>query len=246
MNNNVGFIDLEDIDSDFRTAENDVYKQNDIYHSFGYNGSTRAGAIRELKAMKPEIIKLSRLQRIYENRLRGSALETLSSLNRVKIDDHFLFSETSPNLVMSCRTSHVDALVMVPKDIGLDAILPCHDPGPGFTLDLRLNERRKRFKFKYSCLGFDPTGVTMFLGHCQGEDVFLSLSNILPTNAGPVARPKRLGDTTMPQTMYNIVLMFIAWSLHKAGIQDVQVNNNQAYPNGIEASDTVATATNLL
>jgi hypothetical protein len=49
---------------------------------------------------------------------------------------------------------------------------------------------------------------------------------------------------TMLPALYNITQMFIAWSLQRASVQDVQLYD-QVYPKDIELADSVRHASNL-
>jgi hypothetical protein len=147
------------------SSEDDVYSQNDIINTFIFPLDSRANSVAAIKAMNPKPIKLSRLRQTYTRNEKDAALKLIDSdMYKVDIDKHFLIDHASPDIIMSCQTSHIDALVMVPKYIGLDALLPLHNPDQGFQLELRFGQQIKQLKFKHAQLGFDPTGATMFLG----------------------------------------------------------------------------------
>ena len=89
----------------------------------------REFALATMDQILPTPISLSSLKNMYEEphrtRLpRARATRLLSTPQRVFVDPHFTVPTMSPELQFSSTRAHVDALLMIPNTIGLDALLP--------------------------------------------------------------------------------------------------------------------------
>ena len=209
-------------------------------------------AIATMNQVMPTPVTLSQLKNLYERPHAGRipiarAVRTLSTPQRVNIDNNFMVPATSPDLGYSSTLSHVDALIMVPNTIGLDALLPVFPPDQGYALQLQLGQRTKPFRGKSPRLGFNPKQSLLYVGRCRRDDVWVAFADTLPEEAPLNTQPirGRLKDTVMPRAIHNMLLLFFAYSLSIASVGDICIHGND-YPADIENDDCIQQHTNLM
>ncbi|KAI0682677.1 hypothetical protein BC835DRAFT_1424143 [Cytidiella melzeri] len=230
------FPDLGDIVEPFLT--DDTYSQDDVLCGLTQEPGARENHVAALKAQRMSSIKLSQLERWYTTQAANKAMHSMHSLQQVQIDDQYMFPHDEPSLRFQANDSYLDALVLVPNTFGLDALLPRLPPDAGFALELDLLRRAKSFRYKHGRLGFAPKDSMLYLGRCRQEEIWLVWTSVLPVNVigQPDRTTPRKVDTTLPHDLYIITLMFLALTMHEAGIQDIAVNGAR-YPEDLQSID---------
>lgn len=171
---------------------------------------------------KVKRVSLGQLKAIYDSGCADAAVDLLQYRVEVTGDDpEFFIPASSPDIAWLDKGSSVGLTVIVPRNIGLDALLPRRPPtSPGFLLSLSLSERDRLLRVENAMLGFDPTHATLWIGRCRNQDVWLSMvpngiisGDIPPCPIGTGAR----GSTAMSKRVYQIVVYFLAHALAVAG-----------------------------
>ncbi|KAI0341002.1 hypothetical protein BDW22DRAFT_1346333 [Trametopsis cervina] len=200
---------------------------------------------------QPRSTYLSEYENMYENQWSETAMKTLSTYTRVKFNRKHTADSNSPDLIWASKVSYIDALVLCPSEMGLKAIIPHPNPGPGYTLQLDFSHRGSSFNAKYSELGFNPTGSMMRIGYCSNEQVWLALrprsQDDKPVHSTRKPKTtKKYKDTRMSTSIQHMMIMFIAYIMHEAAIVDVFVAEGCEYPPDIKNFDSVKESCNLL
>lgn len=246
------FWDLADVDPGLAIA--DGMDQSEVDTGIPQATYDREMAIATMKGIVPNPLDLSHYRRLYNNRSVSErynisiALRTMGTPQRVRINRGYVIPSNSSNLAYSAVASHIDALMVVPKDIGLDAVLPITRPCQGYIFKLNFSQRTRIFKGRSPKFGFDPTESLLWIGRCRRDEVWVALADTLPGDAPEDTQPfyGSLKDAVMPVETYNMLLMFLAYSLSESGISDITVSARNRYPDKIEETGTVRRATNLL
>lgn len=205
-----------------------------------------------MRTMNPTRVTLSTLQQTYETGTparipRSSAIRLLEKPQQVTIDQRYTRRYNDPSLAFSSIKSHVDALMIVPSDIGLDAVLPVERPSQSFNLQLCLHNPSRPFTAKNGYFGFETTRSLMWIGKYPCDALWCGLAHEIP-GAAPLhtqpvrGRPK---DATADNDVIFMIFMFFAYSLSVAGVADIHISGDR-YPLDISTIQGVKNNTNIM
>lgn len=243
-------MDIADIDPVF--ASDSPLSQQEVNLGISQGDLDRQFALQTMNKMKPERVTLGSLEVLYRGQHEGrvartAAVRKLQTAQKITVDDQYQYRNNDPDMMYTSSTSHVDALLIVPNNIGLGALLPVDRPDQSFSIQLCLTRLFRPFPAKDSCLGFDHTKALMCIGKFTRDQLWCGLAGEAPENVQLETAPTRgrLKDAIVNSTVAHILLMFFAYSLDVAGIADIHVPGER-YPRNIDELDAVKDNTNLL
>jgi hypothetical protein len=165
-------------------------------------------------------VRLSQLRDICMNDNVQAAFAVLKKRARVTIDDDMKIPPTSADLLAWTANQHMlDYMLVVSADIGVWAAMPSIASSPTHTLYIDLSKPYQEFRgFKYGRLGFDPKGRMLYIGRSANEEHWLALAprtfvGRTPEEDSPPGECS--GRTTLSETHYRILVMFLAEVLSK-------------------------------
>lgn len=225
------------------------HSQDRVLDSIHRLAHIRNDAEEYFNRTQPTVVRLSDYRTMYDGSKVRSALSSLSQYRHVKLDRNHSVSSDSDSLIWGTDLSYVDQLVLVPRDIGFDVLIPRQDPGPNYTFFLDFAHRGRQFKTKHAQLGFDPTHAMMHIGYCGDEQIWLGLrSNTLDDDQDERVRnaAARAKDTLMPVDLQHMLIMCIANMLARVPIHNIYVRGGQSYPHRIDRFKTLKDVSNLM
>lgn len=243
-------VDLADVAAPLQSEA--PLKQGEV--SIGVSQATldRDFALETMRKIPTHRITLARLERLYEARRPGrlaqsEAIRIMQKPQKVTIDQEYLRRPSDPDLSYFSITSHIDALMIVPSNIGLAAILPARRPNQSFSLQLSLTRLSRPFTAKDGYFGFDPHKALMWVGRYACDAVWVALADNVPEDAPPDTQPYRgrVKEAIVDRPVAHMILMFFAYSLSVAAVADIHISGVR-YPRNVETIDCVKNNTNLL
>jgi hypothetical protein len=192
-------------------------------------------------------VTLSRLEAIYKNGRKEQSMRMLLNRNKICITDGDTISHNNPFLFWGIHKHYLDFLLVVPKNMGLDAVIPNRIADHNFGFQMTLKHPNRAWLAKNGKLGFAPKGRMLYVGTASGQQVWLAMA---PLEFFGEACPLRLyqGDkeTTrdvMPTGRYRRCVIMLASMLQAISFTNIQLNEN--YPGRID-SKLWTVSTNIL
>ena len=194
----------------------DSVDPQDLYHSICDLPNSEIGQDR-YEQLPKEMVKLSSLKALYDNKRVNTALARLHRRSTLVIDKEYTVSMNDPGYAFSCRKSYLDFILVVGKDVGIDMFIPNVLVDHSFAIDLNLKLQIKPFTAKLGTLGFDPSSAMLCLGETPVANLFVGMApNGFFSQAEPPFRlDEGYGDTRMSRTHYHILVIFMATILSK-------------------------------
>lgn len=195
-------------------------------------------------------VKLSHLKKYYEHRNEHAAVDLLKKRAHLEIDSKFMISPHSANLVWQTKNHFLDFLLVVSRDIGLDACIPTRAVDHQWTCTWNLHQSYREFNAKYGKLGFDPTGRMLCAGRVGPEFIWFAFCPREVIEGEEVfddvhcPQPLKAGDTRLLPLHYRMFMMFLADVLAAMPFRHIHVQ----HPWGDIDEDgwTIGERTNLL
>jgi hypothetical protein len=238
-------VDLEDVDIPFVSDDNDAYSQDEILAHLYHGFTSRKDALEFLKDQIQRPVALSSYEKMYKSKMNEEAMRSLHKYQYLEIDQDMMYDPHDPDLLYRSPCSYIDALIMSPNYMGLDAVLPRAIPDAGYRFNMTFSQQHRQFKSKYARLGFDPVNSMLYMGRCREEEVWLALGYDLGSTQ-PSKSPQRNIDTTMPDLLYFPMLAFLAYALHDAGLLGVTITDRLLIPSSMVSRADIYAYTNLL
>ncbi len=239
-------LDLEDFPLPF-AIENPM-QQEDILDRLFSADAAKVKARQDFFSQSPSKIKLSKLRELYDSDAITRPFSLLRKRHEIIVDPDYVLDPLDPELTWLPFSAYLDFLLVVPRDIGLTAIIPNGDHGVAFGYAFNHDVRRptRRWRSKHARLGFNPSARMLWIGTCMDEDVWLAAapSDILSGDHDEDEDDPKIGDTCLSRPHYHMWLLFLAAMLNAEGILGVYVRDR--YPNDIHLSTSVTRNTNIL
>lgn len=197
-------------------------------------------------------IRLSKLKDIYERGDIHRQLKLLTERHSVIVDDDKLIPGTSTDVAWCTNVGALDFLLCVPREAGLEAILPNTnvDMSTFWTIPTSDRSRHRKFKAKHARLGFSAERSMLHLGHAKEQEVWLAYApnaffddtaNFEYKSAGYDS-----GDTRMSAQLYCRTILFLAYTMNKYQISDVTLKPSDEWPENISTLEKVHDLTNFM
>ncbi|KAI0056697.1 hypothetical protein BV25DRAFT_1842115 [Artomyces pyxidatus] len=175
---------------------------------------------------------LAKMRALYTNKQAQNAINILGDRVRLLSDDpEFVCPRDSPDVSWSPKGNYLDLAVIVPRGLGLSAILPrAEDNYMRFDFDLCMLGRGHHWRMKKAMLGFDPQGSMLWIGQCSGQDVWLAMvpNAIINREMDPVCiGAGSKGDPGVSTAAYQVIVYFFAHVLASMHYRDI---DTEAYP----------------
>ena len=199
------------------------------------NGNVRQ---RDFEVLPKISYRLDHFRTMYAIDNRIAAEKVLHQRTAVAIadDERFTLTPHHDSLVWDMDTHFLDHICLVPKAPGLDAFLPRRGTHNSWEWRFDVSNRRKPFAPKHSSLGFDPSGRMVWAGTCQGLDVWIAMApnpeGTLFTNSD--SGEKTGGSTIMPVKLYNITMIFFAYTFRRLGVTNIDLYRD-TYPADVDS-----------
>jgi hypothetical protein len=189
-------------------------------------------------------IRLDQLKTLYSNNSQTTT-HILNRKNRVKIDDMFKVAPT--HAAYAVEGHFLDFLLLVPKRLGFDVLLPPSDTWQPsswvFNLDLsRLAHSKRQLRIKHGALGFDPSNSVLFLGRHEGLDVWLGMVPETALESACGEKPagyKVTGHTHLRRTHLRIVHTLLLWLCSAVNVQGIYCPEEDLYRVDLESDAPV-------
>lgn len=167
--------------------------------------------------------KIGVLRDNYVHKRGALAANMLRTQVELDIEDpDIIMPANSPNVRWLDGGSFIDLLVLVPRGLGLYAVLPkLLESRATYELALNFTNRLKSWRMSKAMLGCDPTGSTLWIGRANAMDVWLVMmpDDILARNESPttVGGADAQGEPRLSTTAYQIMMFFFSYALGDAG-----------------------------
>jgi hypothetical protein len=195
-------------------------------------GTNTASTIRERDRYyqrAEQLLKLSLLQRLYEEGSGAKALRLLKMKNRLDVDTKFYKPGNSSLFTYRMEGHHIDFSLKVPDRMGFDVILPPPSIGVNTTwcFNLNLLGSVRPFLNHRGDLGFDPTGRMLFIGTHNHDNIFLAMAprTFVEGDDEPVAPGTQSGPTTMTHTHVQMATCIILWAMGRIPHRDYSTHS---------------------
>jgi hypothetical protein len=193
-------------------------------------------------------ITLKELRTMYERKASRRALQLLMSRHRLVIDDEYIAAGDSDKVAWKAQdTGALDFLACVPNKPGFSAVLPNPPSGTMYEWQVDFTCPQKEFKAKHAHLGFDPARSMLYIGRCNGEDLWGAWIPKEFFDEPDYNRPATgfsSGDTRLSTDMYCWTIIWMALLFEVYGVSDVTLD--EVYPKDLDSLDAVRTYTNLM
>ncbi|KAI0061785.1 hypothetical protein BV25DRAFT_1838673 [Artomyces pyxidatus] len=202
-------------------------RASDIADGIRVKGHRHFRELQDFHELPPAHLSLRKLETMYKNRDKRSALAVLQKPSKLDSDDKAYFHLNDPMIRFIPLGSHIDLTCAVPSGLGLGAILPALDPSAltQWQLKLDVKHRHRQFRANKVMLGCDPTGSMLYVGQCKDQEVWIALKPKAKINyeKEPTHVYKRSKEPThLSEGTYRVLMFFLAWTLHKAQVGQVQ------------------------
>lgn len=163
------------------------------------------------------------------------------------MDDHYVIPGDSSRVAYKAsQRGALDFGCYVPRRAGCATLFSNPPIGIWREWELDVNQPQKEFKAKHAFLGFDPVGAMLYLGRCNGEDVWgawvpemmFEDDSYIPVRTGTCS-----GDTRLSQEIYRWTLVFLAIVCEIQGISNITINSY--YPVSLDDMHDVRFSTNI-
>jgi hypothetical protein len=195
-------------------------------------------------------LPLRRLETWCEEGDTLSAIGALRGRKWISYDENnYTVKADDGNIFWTMNKTYLDLLICVGGGLGLGPLLPNARVLHTYEFKMDLQKPARRFTAKYVKLGFDPTGVMLWIGRSSAsEDVWLAFpprsfieGEEYDEDGGMHWRGQRA--TALSRDIYRRVVMFLAVMLCNINYLDITVAN--PYPN-LADEKAFEEATNVL
>ena len=121
-------------------------------------------------------LTLTKLQKHWDYQLKEESMRLLLRRNRIVIQEEDKISSDDENLYWGVHKHYLDFLTVVPREMGLDAIIPNREVDHNYEFQLDLKKWSVRWQANRAQLGFSPTGRMMLVGSAEGQQVWLAMA----------------------------------------------------------------------
>jgi hypothetical protein len=220
----------------FETDLDERLDQAEVLREIIENPLPDVGVFDAFNAMKMRPVKLSTLQRFYEDD-NNMVLNILSRRHTIAIDEDFRVRAGTGRMKLFTEKCTIDYHLTVANSIGMGSLLPNAANSPWFCLQLNLKMPYRNFKGKHAMVGFDTKGRMLYIGQCRNEDVFLAMApnEFCSGNYEPCAAGFSSGLSTMSKRHYRQMVMMIAHFMAKIPGRGY-CNRVEVYKQDLEAS----------
>lgn len=240
------YIDLNDVHDRYHTSM--PYHQDEVLNGVNEAGRGASSDHPSFPVFPPTPTPLSEFRAMYEYRHKHRSILSLPKYRRAVLNANYSIPSDDKVLSWGTKLSYIDALVLVPSNIGLDVLIPESDPGQSYTFALDFSHRGRQFVTKHAELGFNPTNSLMHIGYCGEELIWMALRPIEDEIDGRQLRYKRdnFQNTVMPVKLQHMLIMCLTHMLALKAILHIFVVGGNTYPDGIENWDVLKKASSLL
>jgi hypothetical protein len=164
------------------------------------------------------IVRLSALQQEFASKHVSTALSRLTKKYRVHLDSDYKVNPHNPLISWNADSHYLDFMTCVSADIGLDSFIPNIPLLHNFQFSLNLRKPLKRFRPKFTKLGFDPIASFLWIGRTPySEDAWIAMAprSSLRLDAPIVPAGTASGPTNLNSLHYRILVHFFATMLQE-------------------------------
>jgi len=124
-----------------------------------------------------EVSKLTirQLERNYNSGRQEAAMKLLHRRNRIEFEREDKIESDDPQLVWGAHKHFLDFMLVVPREMGLDAIIPNRQVNHNYEFRLQLSDTARPWAGKHGELGFNPARRMMHVGYADSHEVWLAM-----------------------------------------------------------------------
>lgn len=218
-------MDLEDLPNDLASNDGD---DGDRFLPDEY-----------VRLSRPVVVKLSDLERMFNQRSRMTAIYDIINPKRLIIDDDYIVQRSlqrhlGPNFVrLSVEEPKIDQTTFISRYPGLGAIIPTMERDDTWVFTCALRRQDKSFESKRMNLGFEINRNGFYMGRCMQESVWIFMvprdyfngHTDTTTSSG---RSESRGPPQMNEERSRQFLLYLAKCFERLNLYDVYCSNAHA------------------
>lgn len=174
-NDDLEQLDVSDVPDEITCADSPTQAQV-VEGIIRNTASIRATDDAEFYEKSVKDLPVRTLKKIYDTRNRDHAIRMLHRRHRITFGRDDLYDPKDPALGWGRHKHFLDFLLVVPKEPGLDAIIPNREVDHNFSFDFTLTQYYRPWTTKYGELGFDPSRRMLYIGKAGGQNVWLAMA----------------------------------------------------------------------
>jgi hypothetical protein len=245
-------IDLAYTDNDFSNITTALMSEDPVSQEAVYRAMERLkerdDEEQRFRSAPSRAVRLSTLKGFYESGNHCAAVRLLGSRHHLVIDNKYIKRGTDCNTAWDATSrGALDFLVCVPDQPGFQAALPNPPHGTTWEWQMDFTQPQKEFKAKHAHLGFDPAGSMLYIGRCNGEELWAAwapLDFFDDRDYQPVRARFSSGDTRLSSEMYRWTTIFMVYVLEQLGVSNITLLS--PHPCKLDNLDDVRRQTNLM